>query len=113
MSAAISNIADGQFDDAPEDASTLVRPSGQTLIDEDAAALEWSDESEEEQDEEDTYEDDRVEDEDWEVAEKGAPRCHIREISGIYLSQISRSSTTVSGSTSQCGKEMHRVYHRL
>ncbi|KII90606.1 hypothetical protein PLICRDRAFT_136943 [Plicaturopsis crispa FD-325 SS-3] len=105
MSAAISNIADGQLDDAPEDASTLVRPSGQTFIDEDAAALEWSDESEEEQDEEDTYEDDRVEDEDWEVAEKDFTKQYNRLRQHVAVRQgnaqgvssaINRSSTVAA-----------------
>ncbi|KAI0320527.1 RIO1 family-domain-containing protein [Amylostereum chailletii] len=77
---ASSAIEDGQFDDAPDDLinapPTLTNPrAGLTFIDE--ARLEWSDheETSEEEDEsldpeEEEYLYNRVEDEDWEVAER-------------------------------------------
>lgn len=75
-------IEDGQFDDAPEELAGL--PSSQQHVQSnvrdghsyvDEAVLEWSDESPEEEDTEDEEGSDefnRVEDEDWEIAEKGA-----------------------------------------
>jgi RIO kinase 1 len=57
---------EGQFDDAPEAATTGSPRDNHRYIDE--HFLEWS----EEDGEEDEYEEDRVEDEDWEVAEGGA-----------------------------------------
>lgn len=75
-------IEDGQFDDAPEEVSGLpssqptIQPNlrdGHSYVDE--AILEWSDESPDEvqdtEDEEGSDEFNRVEDEDWEIAEKG------------------------------------------
>lgn len=90
----VEPVEDGQFDDAPEDARTVqivesisqpaaapVDPrGGHTYID-DAAPLDpsinldWSEDEEisEDEDDEDEYEDGiaRVEDEDWEIAERG------------------------------------------
>ena len=81
-------VEDGQFDDAPEEtrhvASTdnapVVDPrQGHNFIDEEQL-LEWSEESDEEEDEFEVEEDDieagayetlRAEDEDWENAERG------------------------------------------
>lgn len=75
-------IEDGQFDDAPEEVSGLLssqqnfQPNlrdGHSYVDE--AILEWSDESpddaEDTEDEDGSDEFNRVEDEDWEIAEKG------------------------------------------
>ena len=86
-------VEDGQFDDAPEDALTVpaqpvTQPAivpvdprgGHTYIDDDAPQeagidLDWSDEDDisEDEDDEDEFEDGmaRVEDEDWEIAERG------------------------------------------
>ena len=87
-------IEDGQFDDAPEDAQTVpsVEPvsqpavvpvdprGGHTYIDDDAPQeaeinLYWSEEDDvsEDDDDDDEFEDGmaRVEDEDWEIAERG------------------------------------------
>lgn len=83
---------EGQFDDAPDEAQNLTNlregPNGhqeasntdgrgnQSYID-DPALLEWSDEPEEEvgDDEDDLreedFDDNRVEDEDWDVTERG------------------------------------------
>ena len=65
-------IDEGQFDDAP-------RPS-QLYIDtydpaEDVNALDWPESPLEDDDDDldDTYDENRVEDEDWEIAERGMP----------------------------------------
>ena len=88
------SIEDGQFDDAPEGAQTVpsVEPvsqpavvpvdprGGHTYIDDDAPQeaeinLDWSEEDDvsEDDDDDDEFEDGmaRVEDEDWEIAERG------------------------------------------
>lgn len=90
----VETIEDGQFDDAPEDAQTvqsgepIAQPAaapvdprgGHTYIDEDTTVdpninLDWSEDEEVSEDEEyeEEYEDGiaRVEDEDWEIAERG------------------------------------------
>ena len=70
------NIIDGQFDDAqevPSDALPADHRQVGHFIDDDQL-LEWSEESAGEEDEEemdDGYDDTRIEDEDWEVAEGG------------------------------------------
>jgi RIO kinase 1 len=79
-------IEEGQFDDAPEDATPptpvdVRAEAGHRFIDEENA-LEWSSDSDEDElDEFDAEEDDmeaaafdqlRAEDEDWEIAERGA-----------------------------------------
>ena len=77
----VQQIEDGQFDDAPEVGQSIApfNPrEGHNFIDE-ANILEWSDESEEEDevdlDEDEmeyaAYENLRAEDEDWEAAERG------------------------------------------
>ena len=62
----------GQFDDALEDAGQPDPRQGGHYID-DVQLLEWSEPSEDEDDElsGDDFEGDRVEDEDWEIAERG------------------------------------------
>lgn len=70
-------IADGQFDDAPSDTAVVIdqqdpRAGGYFIDDEHILA--WSDESSEDDGDElneDDFEDDRADDEDWEVAERG------------------------------------------
>ena len=70
------NIIDGQFDDAQEVQSDALPADHRQVghfIDDDQL-LEWSEESAGEEDEEemdDGYDDTRIEDEDWEVAEGG------------------------------------------
>jgi hypothetical protein len=63
----------GQFDDAPGDATDLSSADpreGHQFIDE--AILEWSEPSEDDDfEDEDEYDSNRVEDEDWEIAERG------------------------------------------
>jgi hypothetical protein len=93
------HVEDGQFDDAPDDggpeppaAATAepvtaapptgeTRPPGEAFIDDpEAALLAWSEPSDDEAEEDDDhadeptsdYDDARVEDEDWEMAERGA-----------------------------------------
>lgn len=79
-------VEEGQFDDAPEDGS-VPQPAdprqGHAFID-DEKLLEWSSESSEEESEPDEFEQEqdtleaeafqtlRAEDEDWEIAERGA-----------------------------------------
>lgn len=68
---------DGQFDDAPEDKQVPIDPrAGGTFIDD--PLLQWSDTEDEIENEEDEealreedYNDNRVEDEDWETVERG------------------------------------------
>jgi hypothetical protein len=74
MEANARPVVVGQFDDAPGDVTggiTVDARGGHQFIDE--AILEWSEPSEvEDFDEyEDGYDNDRVEDEDWEIAERG------------------------------------------
>ena len=81
---ALENIVEGQFDDAVEPTEALKAApdfnprEGQTFIDEHDPVLQWSDpesEDEAEEDEEDDFGDElddlQVDDEDWEIAEKG------------------------------------------
>jgi hypothetical protein len=65
------DIVPGQFDDALEDAEPHNPRQGGHYIDDDQL-LEWSEPSEDEDDQPsgDDFED-RVEDEDWEIAERG------------------------------------------
>jgi len=69
------SIEDGHFDDPPEDSNTTTQTrsgvrDNHNYIDE--SVLEWSDDaSEDEGDEELLDEYDRVEDEDWEITERG------------------------------------------
>ncbi len=58
------NVEDGQFDDAPEDV-------GYARIDDTELIDLTSDEEDEYDDDSEEYDQVRVEDEDWEVAEKG------------------------------------------
>lgn len=68
-------VAEGQFDDAVETQTShpVDLRSGYTYIDSpDSEDLDWPDTPEEDSDDlDDTYDDNRVEDEDWEIAEKG------------------------------------------
>lgn len=69
------DIAPGQFDDALEDVEQHDPRQGGHYIDDDQL-LEWSEPSEDEGEDidqlsADDFEDDRVEDEDWEIAERG------------------------------------------
>ena len=68
------HIVPGQFDDALEDAEQRDPRQGGHYIDDDQL-LAWSEPSEDEDDIDqlsgDGFEDDRVEDEDWEIAERG------------------------------------------
>lgn len=78
----------GQFDDAPEETAHIVPTDGLSVVDprqghnfiDEEQLLEWSEESDEEEDEFEVEEDDmeasayetlRAEDEDWENAERG------------------------------------------
>lgn len=77
---------EGQFDDAPEDVAipqtpatiaTAADPRGDaSYIDDSPRLLEWSEPETEDEDEdefmEEDFEDNRVEDEDWDVTERGA-----------------------------------------
>jgi RIO kinase 1 len=70
------NTADGPFEDVPENANHAtpadLRQSGHFIDDE--TGLQWTEESTGEEDEDDIdeeYDDNRIEDEDWEVAEGG------------------------------------------
>lgn len=70
------DIAPGQFDDALEDAEQRDPRQGGHYIDDDQL-LEWSEPSDgEDQLSGDDFEDDRVEDEDWEIAERGESSFH-------------------------------------
>lgn len=61
-------MSDGQFDDAPE----VIDPrAGFSYIDSSEESDDLLEEEEEGEEIEETYEDDRVEDEDWENAERG------------------------------------------
>lgn len=67
------DIVPGQFDDALEDAGQHDPRQGGHFVDDDQL-LEWSESSEDGDDDQlsgDNFEDDRVEDEDWEIAERG------------------------------------------
>lgn len=67
------DIVPGQFDDALEDAEQHDPRQGGHFIDDDRF-LEWSSEDEDDDIDQlsgDDFEDDRVEDEDWEIAERG------------------------------------------
>lgn len=75
---------------------------GRQLIDDDAERnlLEWSsssdsDEEADELDENDFFDDIQVDDEDWEVSERGAQLCIMYPCTLIACFQTSRSSTTV------------------
>lgn len=67
------DIVPGQFNDAVEDAEQHDPRHGGHYID-DAQLLEWSEPSDDDDIDQlsgDDFEDDRVEDEDWEIAERG------------------------------------------
>ena len=83
----VAPVEDGQFDDAPGDSTPPavdVRAQAEHPFIDDENILEWSSGSEDEEDELDEYEveennmeaaafyDLRAEDEDWEIAERGA-----------------------------------------
>lgn len=89
----VEPIEEGQFDDAPEDAMTAAfidgrAQAGQSFIDDvedkdEEHVLEWSSSSEDEDEPDDfeaeedalehaAFEELRAEDEDWEIAERGA-----------------------------------------
>jgi hypothetical protein len=103
----------GQFDDAPGDTSAPdTRTPGTAFIDDapppapaddDARLLEWSDDEDEDEESEGPDEADfdapRVEDEDWEMAERG-PRAPQHRPPPLIGPEILQSSTTDSGSTS-------------
>lgn len=85
------DIAPGQFDDAPEDAEQPDPRQGGHYIDDDQL-LAWSNPSEDEdmdmgQLSGDDFEDNRVEDEDWEIAERGESAFHppSRSANGAFL----------------------------
>ncbi|TFK52439.1 RIO1-domain-containing protein [Heliocybe sulcata] len=115
-----AQVAPGQFDDAPEDSSVAIPVSEQPNPAENAARiddalLEWSEDEEQdgegededdfEPDEED-YGDQRVEDEDWEVAERDFTkqynrlRQHVAVRSGQTKTSQMPSSSTQSSSAS-------------
>lgn len=81
----VQSVEDGQFDDPTELPTNETRDNsrqGPRYIDDDL--LEWSEESTPEEDEEideEVYSDNRVEDEDWEIAERGT-HLHVL-LSGI------------------------------
>lgn len=95
-------IEQGQFDDAPEDLTTVsdLRQTGHVLIDEDEL-LQWSeddmqgngDELDEDELDERDFDDARVEDEDWEMAERGTPTHHC-----IFLAHRPHSYKTLQSS---------------
>jgi hypothetical protein len=89
----ISAIVDSQSNDASE-ASAIKQP-GQSLNEKEA--LEWSEASaSEEESEGEAFDDDRAEDEDWEIAERGGPNfVNIFYIVAMVPSifQISRNNT--------------------
>lgn len=124
-------VEDGQFDDAPDDNSgTLSAPAaepidyraqaGHRFIDEENI-LEWSSESEDddEQDEFEAEDDEmeaaafeqlRAEDEDWEIAERGAHDpvlCELEETN--EPNQTSRNSITALGSMLPCAPVLRKV----
>ncbi len=68
----MATIEPGQFDDAPEDTTTTSsRPVEHTYIDLSDSESSTEDEQDVYSDDYDEYSDNRVEDEDWEIAEKG------------------------------------------
>jgi hypothetical protein len=106
----------GQFDDAPGDTSAPAVPDtrapGTAFIDDapppaladEAHLLEWSDDEDEDEEsegpDEADFDEPRVEDEDWEMAERG-PRAPYHRPPPLIGPEILQSSTTDSGSTSQ------------
>ena len=104
---------DGQFDDAVEDVTTTpIQPGSPTqrpparYIDEEHL-LEWSDPEDSDEDEleevfrEDDYEDNRVEDEDWEIAERGEFRFGV-EVYQYASDRAIRFHKTVQPTTTTC-----------
>lgn len=94
------DIVPGQFNDAVEDAEQHDPRHGGHYID-DAQLLEWSEPSDDDDIDQlsgDDFEDDRVEDEDWEIAERGTSvvvRPSVRpDVQSVHI-QISQSSTIV------------------
>lgn len=77
MTSLVAPVEPGQFDDAPElqqNEQTLNREGGayiDTYDFEDDEDLDEDDDEDFEEDLDDTYNDNRVEDEDWEIAERG------------------------------------------
>ena len=113
-------IAPGQFDDAEENVQQVPR-EGNAYIDiyesaNDAVGLDWpeSSEDEEEDDIDEEYDDSRVEDEDWENAERGAlPYVCSNGFPPKVHRQISQNSTIACVNMSLCALEMPRGYLQL
>jgi hypothetical protein len=121
---AMSAVEDGQFDDAPGDvpvvslpaaAPDAARAAGAVFIDDtaptaddaDAQYLEWSedecaDDADSEGPDEADFDAPRVEDEDWEMAERGPPPVPLNAHPPPIDPETLQSSTTGSGSTSPC-----------
>jgi hypothetical protein len=126
---------DGQFDDAPDDNAGVVTTTTTTAtttatasvtdlsntdharIDDDAALLAWSDDAEEDEDDdedelnEEDFDDARVEDEDWEMAERGeSPHSNVPclEAQRTDVTQTSPSSTIASSNMSPYAPATHR-----
>jgi hypothetical protein len=116
MASIIPPIAPGQFDDAEEN----VLREGNAYVDtyeppNDEVGLDWLEsEGEDEDDIDEEYEDSRVEDEDWENAERGmslsvCSKCFPPNVHR----QISQNSTTACVNMSLCALEMPKGYFQL
>jgi hypothetical protein len=106
-SVSIPHAADGQRDKSPNVNAHQTEPQEGHFSDKDL--LEWSDQSEEDVGSEDEhYDETRVEDEDWEISERGiylfAP-CGVK----LNKAQISQNNIIDCDSMSQSEPEMHRV----
>jgi hypothetical protein len=125
----LDNIEDGQFDDAPNDlntAPTTTQPeaalnprAGHNHIDEFIQGnMDWSDggsvSDEEDGFEDEGFEEARPEDEDWEIAERGAfTALSSQEHASCIVCKTSQNSITAYGNISQYSLEMHKVLRLL
>lgn len=115
MASIIPPIAPGQFDDAEENIQQVPRESN-AYIDiyepaNDEVGLDWveSSEDEDEDDIDEEYDDSRVEDEDWENAERGTlPYIFSRCFAPKVHRQISQNSTIAYDNMSRCALETPR-----
>jgi hypothetical protein len=120
MASIIPPITPGQFDDAEENVQQVPRESN-AYIDiyepaNDEVGLDWleSSEDEDEDDIDEGYDDSRVEDEDWENAERGAlPYVCSRCFPPKVHRQISQNSTIACDNMSLCALEMPKGYLQL
>jgi hypothetical protein len=110
---------DGQFEDAPEDLQDMRTPHA--YIDtfdpnnDNNDHLDWSDSSKDENDSDEIYDDNRVEDEDWENAERGN---HFQKYPSLFPDKIksikiSQNNIIAFDSMSPCAQAMLKALQRL